>query len=104
MTPNSERLELPFPGCETCSHRLQGWHLETANTQLAAIVTASADAIVSVALDGKFLSWNPGAEKMFGFSAAEAVGRSVDLIVPPSEFAAPLASQQRQGKVSTKPQ
>jgi PAS domain S-box-containing protein len=87
MTPNNERLELPFPGCETCSHRLQGWHPEIGNTQLAAIVTASADAIVSVAPDGKFLSWNPGAEKMFGFTAAEAVGRSVELIVPPSECA-----------------
>jgi len=85
MTPNSKRLELP--GCETCSQRLQQWHPETADTQLAAIVTASADAIVSVALDGKFLSWNPGAEKMFGFSAAEAIGCSFELIVPPSECA-----------------
>ena len=85
MTPNSERLELPLPGCETCSPRLQQWHPGTANTQLAAIVTASADAIVSVAPDGKFLSWNPGAEKMFGYSTAEAVGRSSsELIVPPS--------------------
>ena len=58
---------------------------ETANTQLAAIVTACADAIVSVAPDGKFLSWNPGAEKLFGFSAAEVVGRSSsEFIVPPS--------------------
>ena len=88
MTPNSERLEFPFPGCETCSLRLQQRHRETANTQLAAIVTASADAIVSVAPDGKFLSWNPGAEKMFGYSAAEAVGRSSsELIVPPSRRA-----------------
>ena len=85
MTPNSKRLELP--GCETCSQRLQQWHPETADTQLAAIVTASADAIVSVAPDGKFLSWNPGAEKMFGFSAAEAIGCSFELIVPPSECA-----------------
>ncbi len=87
MTPNSERLERPFPGCETCSQGLRQWHPETANTQLSAIVTASADAIVSLTPDGKFLSWNPGAEKMFGFSAAEAVGCSIALIVPPSECA-----------------
>ena len=104
MTPDSECLKLPFPGCETCSHRLQGWHPETANTQLAAIVTASADAIVSVALDGKFLSWNPGAEKMFGFSAAEAIGRSCsELIVPPSLRAEhqALLAEARAGRQAT---
>src|SRR5271166_498694 len=61
---------------------------EATTGHLAAIVAVSADAIVSVALDGKFMSWNPGAEEMFGFSAAEAVGSpSFELIVPPSHRA-----------------
>lgn len=51
--------------------------------QLAAIVNASSDAIVSAGLDSVVRTWNPGATRMFGYTEAEAVGRSVDdLIVP----------------------
>ena len=51
--------------------------------QLAAIVNASSDAIVSAGLDGVVRTWNPGATRMFGYTEAEAVGREVDdLIVP----------------------
>jgi PAS domain S-box-containing protein len=49
---------------------------------LAAIVDASDDAIVSKTLDGVVLSWNEGAQRLFGYSAAEAIGRSIDLIIP----------------------
>ena len=49
--------------------------------RLAAIVKASDDAIISHSLDGIIESWNPAAERMFGYSAAEVVGRSIELIV-----------------------
>ncbi|HEY7789601.1 MAG TPA: ATP-binding protein [Vicinamibacterales bacterium] len=49
---------------------------------LAAIVENSDDAIVSKDLDGVIISWNRAAERMFGYSAQEAVGASVRLIVP----------------------
>ncbi|HZO83373.1 MAG TPA: PAS domain S-box protein [Candidatus Binataceae bacterium] len=49
---------------------------------LAAIVESSGDAIVSVALDGTITSWNPGAEKLFGFTAGEAVGKPLTIFVP----------------------
>lgn len=56
---------------------------EAEQRKLAAIVESSQEAIVSRALDGTVLSWNAGAEKIFGYSAAEMVGRSISLLSPP---------------------
>jgi PAS domain S-box-containing protein len=50
---------------------------------LAAIIAASEDAIVSKTLDGIVVTWNAAAERLFGYTAAEIVGRSIRLIVPP---------------------
>lgn len=47
-----------------------------------AILAARADAIVAADADGIIQFWNPGAERIFGFSAQEAKGRSLDLIIP----------------------
>jgi PAS domain S-box-containing protein len=47
-----------------------------------AIIESSEDAIVSKDLDGVILSWNQGAERLFGFTSEEAVGRSITIIIP----------------------
>jgi PAS domain S-box-containing protein len=49
---------------------------------MAAIVENSDDAILSGSLDGIITSWNPAAERMYGYSSEEIVGKSIDLIIP----------------------
>ena len=55
---------------------------EEAVRRLAAIVEASDDAILSLALDGTILTWNPRAAQLYGYSAAEAIGKNAALVVP----------------------
>jgi len=50
--------------------------------RLAAVVEASGDAIVTLSTDDTILSWNPGAEKMYGYLASEAVGQTISFLIP----------------------
>ena len=56
---------------------------ELLRRQLADIVDSSDDAIISEDLDGVIVTWNPGAERVFGYSAVEVVGRSTTVLIPP---------------------
>ncbi len=49
---------------------------------IAAAVLSGPDAIVCADPDGVITFWNPGAERVFGFTAAQAIGQSLDLIIP----------------------
>jgi len=55
---------------------------EVATAQLAAIVQSSDDAVIGKTLDGLITSWNPGAERVFGFSADEMIGHSITMLIP----------------------
>ena len=53
----------------------------------SAVVESSNDAIITKALDGTITGWNGAAERLFGYTSAEAVGRRIDIIVPPDRHA-----------------
>jgi PAS domain S-box-containing protein len=50
---------------------------------LRALVDASDDAIIGKAIDGTIMSWNKGAEKIYGYKAEEALGQPISLLIPP---------------------
>lgn len=60
--------------------------MNSAASLLAAIVEASEDAIVSKTLDGIVTSWNQAAERIFGYSKAEMVGRPISVLAPPDHI------------------
>jgi PAS domain S-box-containing protein len=55
---------------------------EELQARLAAVVEFSDDAIITKTLDGIISSWNPGAHRIFGYSAAEAIGKPVTMLIP----------------------
>ena len=62
---------------------------------LAAIVDSSDDAIVSKSLDGIITSWNRSAERLFGYTAEEAIGQHISLIIPPGRHSEEVAILER---------
>lgn len=57
--------------------------LQASTERIRAIIESSDDAIIGKTLEGIVTSWNPGAERLFGYAAAEAIGRSVAMLLPP---------------------
>ncbi len=73
---------------------------EELRARLAAIVESSDDAIVGKRLDGRVISWNAGAERLFGYAAEEMIGEHITKIIPPELRGeeAEILAQLRQGR------
>lgn len=67
--------------------RVKNSRLDDSTRRLGAIVDGSDDAIVSLRLDGTVMSWNAGAERIFGYSEEEMIGRSIDRLLPAGDRA-----------------
>ena len=74
--------------------------LSTVNAHLAAVVRYSGDAILGLLPDGLIASWNPTAERLFGYTAEEAIGQSISILAPPDRYdeQREIISQLRQGQ------
>jgi PAS domain S-box-containing protein len=59
---------------------------DTYIARMAAVATSSHDALFGITLDGFIETWNPAAERLFGYSAAEAIGRHVRMLADPSRY------------------
>ena len=68
--------------------------------RLASVVESSDDAIMAVSLDGTVMSWNGGAERLYGYTAEEFVGRNVSELAPPDRMgeAPPVLAKVRRGE------
>jgi len=77
---------------------------ERARALLASIVESSDDAILAVSLDGTILSWNRGAEKLFGYTGQEIIGQKIAILAPPGRSDEPrqfLERVQKGGAVTS---
>jgi PAS domain S-box-containing protein len=59
---------------------------EELRNRLAAIVASSDDAIISKTLDGVIMTWNEGATRIFGYTAEEAIGKPITMLIPPDRL------------------
>jgi PAS domain S-box-containing protein len=65
-----------------CAQRKVHRQIEATQAYLASIVSSCSDAIIGKTLDGKVVSWNLGAEKLYGYTASEMIGRSIAVLRP----------------------
>jgi PAS domain S-box-containing protein len=82
-TNSHARLCVPSAAFHVKDKMSQPMTSDDAIARLAAIVESSHDAIISNTLDGAITTWNAGAERLYGYSAPEVIGKSIAILIPP---------------------
>src|ERR1700723_1071097 len=70
-------------GASTMAHETARRKRREECERLASVVESSDDAIIGQSLEGTIFAWNPGAERVFGYSASEAFGKQIQMLLPP---------------------
>jgi PAS domain S-box-containing protein len=83
LSPVRDATGLVIAASETARDIEAQKRAERATSQLAAIVESSEDAVVSKTLDGIVQTWNTGAQRIFGYTAEEMIGKPITTIIPP---------------------
>lgn len=84
--PSEKDQQLVAFATRTAALFIERKHADELRARLAAIVESSDDAIVSKDLNGIVMTWNAGAQRLFGYTAEEAVGRPITIIIPPDRL------------------
>ncbi|MEU7908606.1 ATP-binding protein [Actinoplanes sp. NPDC049118] len=100
MTAETKRLLLIIGVSALCiglarSRQVAEEHAIESRARLAEIVRSSGDAIITSALDGSITAWNPAAERIYGYTAQEAIGRSIAMLGVTQEEIALMARMTR---------
>jgi PAS domain S-box-containing protein len=80
--PDDELLKMLMVIAREVGHFLERRRTESALRELATIVECAGDAIIGKTVDGIVTSWNPGAERLYGYSADEVVGQTIEIVTP----------------------
>jgi len=85
----------PYMWIGVCKDVTEEKKVERANADLAAIVECADAAIIRKDLDNKVITWNRGAERMYGYSAEEAIGQTMAAVVPPDRASEDAAVKEK---------
>jgi PAS domain S-box-containing protein len=85
LLPNGDRPPLARPAGPRYDRPMKAGSMTETDQLATAVLQTVSDAIVQTDRDGLIRFWNPGAERIFGFAPAEALGQSLDIIIPENQ-------------------
>lgn len=85
LLPNGDRLPLARPASPRYDRPMKAGSMTETDQLATAVLQTVSDAIVRTDREGRITFWNPGAERIFGFTQKDALGHSLDIIIPENQ-------------------